>query len=87
MQTAKCPHCKEDLDRLFYQAEVTEYGACDLAGDNSDCDNGNTNDVIYSCPECEKEVNLEDFEEKEDEEEVPTMGSFDKNGDSNTWDK
>jgi phage FluMu protein Com len=47
----KCPHCKEDIDHLFFEEERTYSGAFTLDDgyEDSSCGDGYTH---FSCPEC-----------------------------------
>jgi hypothetical protein len=82
-----CPECNNEIEGLDYVAHYdewgSEYGTYDLANEchNSDernGDDGETSDHLYTCPECEHDVNpddvldhLPDDEEEEEDEEMP----------------
>ncbi len=55
-----CRHCENEIDHLYYRADMVEYGSCNTDGSDWDCDNTENNgDTTYTCPECEEEVDPE----------------------------
>lgn len=68
-----CPACHAEIDRLDYRCNYSEYGTetgtCELDGsdcDNSDrdCNDDNTEEYEYECPECSERINLDDILEE-----------------------
>lgn len=84
-----CPECHAEIDELIYSANYTEwgreYGTADLNGDiidtdNRDCDDSETIDIEYECPECNSCISpdeildeLPDDEDDQDEEDNPKV--------------
>lgn len=67
-----CNHCNAEIDYLYYRADVVEYGRCDIDGSDWNCNDSDTQEATYTCPECEREVDpdeLYDEDPNEDEEE------------------
>ena len=72
-----CPHCREEISHLNYEADTEGYesGICNTDGGDWDCDDSGTNDhhnITYTCPECENECSpsdvLDDLDDDEDDE-------------------
>lgn len=52
-----CRHCENEIDQLYYRADMVEYGSCNTDGsDWESSDNDYNGDTTYTCPECEVEV-------------------------------
>ena len=66
----RCPHCSEEIDGLRYRTSVvqygTEYGSCDIDGENEEWNDSSYNDeervdeiLTYECPNCKKITNTQ----------------------------
>lgn len=59
----RCPHCRSELDTLYYHQTITEYGhvsssrAYGLEWDVDDSDSHG--DIVISCPDCERTINMD----------------------------
>ncbi len=65
-----CPHCNEEIDHLKYTSDYTEYGSewgtCDLDGDDWNCDDrdfsdSENNNAEYQCPNCEHDIDIDEL--------------------------
>lgn len=65
-----CPECENEIGHLkynaYYSESGSEWGTCDLNGDNREetdreCNDGDTSDYEFLCPECEHQVNPDDL--------------------------
>ena len=65
-----CPECHAEIDRLDYECNYSEYGretgTCEVDGsccDNQDrnCNDNNTEEYEYHCPECEALIDPDDI--------------------------
>lgn len=79
----KCPECNAISDSLNYRAEYQQYATEWGSYRNGDHDYGESEggdsvddsfEYYYECPECQAELNLEEFIEiNEDEEDEPKV--------------
>ena len=61
-RVARCPHCEAEIESLLYNMPCSEYGSCDLRGENFDSDGtDDSGDVTYICPECNDELDPGDI--------------------------
>jgi len=71
----KCPNCEEIIDYLDYRIPTIDRGTADLDGTNLENEEmEDTGEVIYYCPTCGEEIDIDDLieiEEEEEEEEKP----------------
>ena len=75
MPQAICPHCLAEIDSLDYRSEVSEFGTCGFEGEEQDCHDSDCNEILYYCPECGDELDIEETnfypnEENENNEET-----------------
>lgn len=99
--TYTCPECDHEIDRLDYNVETNELGTM-LWGEDSanadeirdrsehNCDDNEwVGDVVYRCPECETEINLDSIiitpigsRESDEEENEEVSGKVEQTYDS-----
>lgn len=71
-----CAHCDVEIDHLQYSSNVVEWGSSDLDGSNMDCNDSDTQNTNYECPECNHEIDPDedvierDYEDEQDEEDT-----------------
>lgn len=69
---ARCPHCEEEINGLSYSRSASEYGSCDLNGENCEYSDTESSDDNYylTCPECGDELYPRDvvYEDREEEQ-------------------
>lgn len=64
----KCPHCREEISEINYTSDVTEYGTAVLMDvgfptphpSDRDCTDSETQETRYTCPECNRQITIED---------------------------
>jgi hypothetical protein len=66
-----CPECNHEIEFLDYSCDYvergTETGSCNSSGEECDCADRNncsdndTDNYVYSCPNCNEEINIEDL--------------------------
>ena len=62
MPQAICPHCQAEINDLRYRSEVSEYGECDFNGEFTEYNDVDTNEILYFCPECGDEIDIDNTE-------------------------
>lgn len=71
-----CPECSEEITHLNYRADVVEYGSYSIRNGDTDCNDTDTNNMDYSCPECDSNIDtgdvlIENPNEEDEEKEKP----------------
>ena len=69
----KCPHCNKEITLLNYKEDAIIYGTIAIETEDYEQDDTETiGGLIFTCPECEEEIDsLEDLIIDDEEEEMP----------------
>jgi len=64
IKTAICPKCKDTIENLRYEKEVTHFGTVDLNEDYYDEEDREENEITIFCPDCGEELTWDDINKK-----------------------
>lgn len=84
-----CPNeeCETEITHLNYRADVVEYGSYYIRNGDMDCNDSDTQNITYTCPECDEELDTDDVldeDPNEGEEEVEEIISETEKAERNT---